>query len=98
MRTNVDLTENRMFTAPFGSTFNLRGVVIHMEELKDTGAIAQGSGYERLSKKLCEQADSNEICIACGRPIHPYEHNDLCKKCDEHITDNSFKNIIGETI
>lgn len=98
MKSNIDLTENQMFSR---QSFNVRGIIstIFGTEYpwtfswlgthgKEFEAIRTGNRQERESKKLCDEAVSRNYCDRCGTYLVNIPWNrtyGLCQQCSDDL-------------
>ena len=61
---------------------------------EDKWLILQGNSYERECRRLAITFNDMETCDRCGATIFPYEHDTLCRKCEEILHSNSIN--LGE--
>lgn len=100
MKSNIDLTENQMFSR---QSFSMRGIIraSFWEEFpwsitrartrmirKEFEAIWTGDRQERESKKLCDEEMSRNYCDRCGAYLVsiPWSRTyGLCRRCQDEL-------------
>lgn len=98
MKSNIDLTENQMFSR---QQFVLRGITRYISGIEfpwcfslmrmvreEFEAIRTGDKEERESKKLCDEAISGNYCDRCGVYLVNVPWNrtyGLCHKCHDEL-------------
>lgn len=98
MKSNIDLTENQIFSRQqftmsgfarsiFGTWFHWSIPWSRMTG-KEFEAIRTGDKQERESKKLCDEAVSRNYCDRCGVYLVNIPWNrtyGLCRKCSDEL-------------
>lgn len=98
MKSNIDLTENQMFSRQQSTWRGFASSIFGIEFpwsfswLRMTGkefeAIRTGDRQERESKKLCDEAVSRNYCDRCGAYLVNIPWNrtyGLCPKCQDEL-------------